>query len=106
MKTTDQSTGRIEPMDIAFDDFYYHEIMDRCNIICDLIETSIIEHPAVDLQMKAWAEDAQQQLYNVANMAATAQAKFPKLVKCDKKCGTYSKQCEALNKDRYCRFKL
>jgi hypothetical protein len=106
MEPKTESTGRIEPMVITFDDFHWHELMDRCNVICELIETAIIDHPAADLQMKAWAEDAQRQLYNVANMAATEQAKFPKLIKCDKKCGTWSQSCENLNKDRYCRFKL
>jgi hypothetical protein len=78
-----ESVGAVEPLVIAFDDFHYHEIMDRCNIICDIIETAIIEHPATDLQMKAWAEDAQRQIYNVANMAATKQSAVPKTEPCD-----------------------
>lgn len=75
MEQDNEKAGAVEPMVITIDDFHYHELMDRCNVICDLIETAIIEHPAADLQMKAWAEDAQRQLYNVANMAATEQAK-------------------------------
>ena len=107
MPNENEKAGAVEPMVISFDDFHYHELMDRCNVVCDMIETAIIEHPAANLQMKAWAEDAQRQLYNVANMAATEQAKFPiKLGRCNKKCGTWSKECERLNKNRYCRFKI
>ena len=61
---------------ITKDAFHFHEIVDRCDIICSMIDDFILEHPACNLQMKCWAEDAQRQLCNISSIALAEGEKF------------------------------
>lgn len=30
------------------DEFHYHEALDRMNLMCDIIEESVVHHPVID----------------------------------------------------------
>ena len=58
------------------DKFHYHEIADRCHLIMSMVEDFLVDHPAMNLQMTAWAEDAQRQLWKVMQMAGNEEIKL------------------------------
>ena len=73
---TENKPEGVDPLVVTIDVFHYHEIVDRCSTICDLIDSALNEHPAMSGQMKVWAEDAQRQICNIMNLAAEAEIKF------------------------------
>jgi len=49
----------------VLDEFHYHEAMDRCSLIADLIDSSLIQHPVfkVEKEVAEKVEEANMLLY-------------------------------------------
>lgn len=69
----------VDSLVISLDKFHYHEISDRCHLINSMIDDFVLDHPACNGKMTAWAEDAQRQLCNIMSMAAVEDEKLDKL---------------------------
>ncbi len=52
------------------DKFHRHEVLDRCMMLCDILEDSIMSHPALTTCMAKDLAKAQGLIYNVACKAA------------------------------------
>lgn len=52
------------------DKFHYHEVMDRCHVLCSMIDDFLIGHDAVDDTAQEWCEIAQRALSSVSNRSA------------------------------------
>ena len=52
------------------DKFHYHEIVDRCHIICSMIDDLLIDHPGMEKMTNEWCELAQRSLVSVKNRAS------------------------------------
>ena len=51
------------------DKFHRHELLDRCAMICDIIEYGVIGHPALTLSMAEDLVEAQTLMYKVYSKA-------------------------------------
>jgi len=51
------------------DKFHHHEVIDRANMICDIIDTTLSNHPALSYIMQENIDKAIELLYNVSNRA-------------------------------------
>jgi hypothetical protein len=53
------------------DKFHRHEILDRCTMVCDIVDDSLLRHPAVTVEMKAKLEAAQSLIYEAGCIATS-----------------------------------
>jgi hypothetical protein len=67
-----RSGGELQKIDA----FHYHEIMDRCHVICSMIDDFLIDHPAMEKRGNEWCELAQRALTSASNRAAELSEKM------------------------------
>ena len=52
------------------DKFHRHEVIDRCSMLCDVLDGQILGHPSLTLAMTAKVEKALDLIYSVSCIAA------------------------------------
>ena len=55
---------------------HFHEIIDRCHIVCSMIDDFIIDHPGMTGAMDDLCQEAQAIMCQVANTACGEESKF------------------------------
>lgn len=62
-----------------FDEFHYHELMDRCHVIENAIQENLCEHPAITDKQRRKLEKAQMLIGEVYQWAGRKQDAVRKL---------------------------